>query len=48
MNMKSLSLLDKTVQVTSEEMRMLGGLLEREVIRDDREWAAAIALLTVS
>ena len=27
-------------------MRMLGGLLEREVTRDDLEWAAAMALLT--
>ena len=27
---------------------MLGGLLEREVTRDDREWAAAMASLTVS
>ena len=44
MNINSLSLLDKTVQV----MRMLGGLLEREVTRDDPEWAAAMASLTVS
>ena len=29
-------------------MRMLGGLLEREVTRDDPEWAAAVASLTVS
>ena len=29
-------------------MRMLGGLLEREVTRDDPEWTAAVALLTVS
>ena len=29
-------------------MRMLGGLLEREVTRDDPEWAAAMASLTVS
>ena len=28
-------------------MRMLGGLLEREVTRDDPEWAAAMASLTV-
>ena len=48
MNMKSFSLLDKTVQFTPEEMRMLGGLLEREVTRNDREWAATIAFLTVS
>ena len=29
-------------------MRMLGGLLDREVTRDDPEWAAAVASLTVS
>ena len=34
MNINSLSLLDKTVQVTPQVMRMLGGLLEREVTRD--------------
>ena len=28
-------------------MRMMGGLLEREVTRDDPEWAAAMASLTV-
>ena len=44
----SLSLLDKTVQVTPQVMRMLVGLLEREVTRDDPEWAAAMASLTVS
>ena len=32
---KSFSLLDKTVQVTPQVMRMLGELLEREVNRDD-------------
>ena len=48
MNINSLSLLDKTVQVTTQVMRMLGGLLEREVTRDDPEWAAAMALLPVS
>ena len=48
MNINSLSLLDKTVQVTPQVMRMLGGLLEREVTRDDPEWTAAVALLTVS
>ena len=48
MNMNSLSLLDKTVQVTPQVMRMLGGILEREVNRDDPEWAAAMALLKVS
>ena len=48
MNINSLSLLDKTVQVTSQVMRMLGGLLEREVTRDDPEWIAAVASLTVS
>ena len=46
-NINSLSLLDKTVQVTPQVMRMLGGLLEREVTRGDREWAAAVASLTV-
>ena len=48
MNINSLSLLDKTVQVTPQVMRMLGGLLEREVTRDDPEWTAAVASLTVS
>ena len=48
MNINSLSLLDKTVQVTPQVMRMLGELFEREVTRDDPEWAAAMALLTVS
>ena len=48
MNIYSLSLLDKTVQVTPQVMRMLGGLLEREVTRDDPEWTAAVASLTVS
>ena len=48
MNINSLALLDKTVQVTPQVMRMLGGLLEREVTRDDPEWAAAVASLTVS
>ena len=48
MNTNSLSLLDKTVQVAPQMMRMLGGLLEREVTRDDPEWAAAVASLTVS
>ena len=47
MNINSLSLLDKTVQVTPQLMRMLGGLLEREVTRDDPEWTAAVASLTV-
>ena len=47
MNINSLSLLDKTVQVTPQVMRMLGGLLEREVTRDDPEWTAAVASLTV-
>ena len=35
------------MQVTPQVMRMLGGLLEREVTRDDPEWAAAMASLTV-
>ena len=48
MNINSLSLLDKTAQVTPQVMRMLGGLLEREVTRDDPEWAAAVASLAVS
>ena len=48
MNINSLSLLDKMVQVTPQVMRMLGGLLEREVTRDDPEWTAAVASLTVS
>ena len=48
MNINSLSLLDKTVQVTPQVMRMLGGLLEREVTRDDPEWTAAVTSLTVS
>ena len=47
MDINSLSLLDKTVQVTPQVMRMLGGLLERKVTRDDPEWAAAMASLTV-
>ena len=47
MNINSLSLLDKTVQVLPQVMRILGGLLEREVTRDDPEWAAAMASLTV-
>ena len=47
MNINSLSLLDKTVQVTPQVMRLLGGLLEREVTRDDPEWTAAVASLTV-
>ena len=48
MNVISLSLLDKTAQVAPQVMRMLGGLLEREVTRDDHEWAAAVASLTIS
>ena len=48
MNINSLSLLDKTVQVTPQVMRMLGELLEIEVTRVDPEWAAAMASLTVS
>ena len=36
------------MQVTPQVMRMLGGLLEREVTRDDPEWAASVASLTVS
>ena len=48
MNINILSLLDKTVQVTPAVMRMLCGLLKREVTRDDPEWAAPMELLTVS
>ena len=48
MNINSLSLLDKTVHVTPQVMRMLGELFERKVTRDDTEWAAAMASLTVS
>ena len=48
MNVNSISLLDRTVQVTLQVMRMLGGLLEREVTRDDPEWTAAVASLTAS
>ena len=48
MDINSLSMLDKMVQVTPQVMRMLGGLLEREETRDDSEWAAAMALLTDS
>ena len=44
----SLSLLDKTVQVTPQMMRRLGRLLERKITRDDNEWAVAIASLTVN
>ena len=47
MNINILSLLEKTMQVTPQVMRMLGGLLEREVTRDDPEWAAAMASLIV-
>ena len=47
MNTNSLSLLDETVQVTPQVMRMLGGLLEREVTRDDLDWTAAVASLTI-
>ena len=35
------------MQVTPKVMRMLGGLLEREVTRDDAEWTAAVVSLTV-
>ena len=36
-NINSLSLLDKTVQVTLQVMQMLGEMLKREVTRDDPE-----------
>ena len=48
MSVNSFSLLNKTLQATTQVNRMLGELLEREVTRDDPEWAAAMALLTVS
>ena len=48
MNINSLSLLDKMVQVTPHVMRMLVRLLEREVTRDEPEWRAAMASMTVS
>ena len=48
MNINSLSLLEKTVQFTSQVMPMLGELVERKVTRDDSEWAAATASLTNS
>ena len=48
LNINRLSLLNKTMQVTPEVMRILSGLLEREVTRDDPELAAAISSLTVS
>ena len=48
MNINSLSLLNKTVQLTPQVMRMLGELLERKLTRDDSEWAAAMVSLRVS
>ena len=48
MSINILSLLYKMVHVTPQVMRMLSELLEREVTRDDPEWAAAMALLTFS
>ena len=36
------------MQVTPQVVRMLVELLEREVTRDDPEWAAAMASLTVT
>ena len=48
MKINSLYLLDKTGQVTPQVMRILGELLESEKTRDDPEWAAAMASLTVS
>ena len=47
MNINSFSLLDKTAQVTPQVMRMLGGLLEREVTRDYPDGPAAVASLTI-
>ena len=40
--------LDSDIIVTFKMMRIPGGLLEREVTRNDPEWTAAIAFLTVS
>ena len=48
MNKNSISLLDRTVPFTQEVMRMLGGLLEREVIRDDPGWTAAMTWVMFS
>ena len=48
MNIDKLYLLNKTVQVTPEVMRMLGQLLEEEVTRNYSEWAATITSPTVS
>ena len=48
MNINSLSLLEKTVQVFPQVMLMLGELLEREVTKDDPEWAAVMTSVTVS
>ena len=48
MNIKFISLLDKTVQVTPQVMRLLGGLLERELTRDYPERAAAMASLIIN
>ena len=48
MNINSLSLLDKTLQVAYEAMSLMGRLLEKEVIRKDPEWAAAMASLAIS
>ena len=42
MNINVLSLLDKTVEVTLDVIRMLSGFLEREITIDDPEWTAAI------
>ena len=39
MKINSLSLLDKKVQVTPQVMRTLGGLLKREVTRDDSSYS---------
>ena len=43
MNMNSFSLLDKSVEVPAEVMRMVVGILE--VTRDNPEWAVLITLL---
>ena len=48
MNINSFLLLDKMVQVTTEKMRLLGGLLESDVIIDDPKCTTAMAPLIVS
>ena len=47
MKINSLSLLEKTVQFISEKIRMLVGLVEREVTRENSEWTAAMVSVKV-